>query len=160
MNLREIGLLVASRRSTLGLTQERLAKLSNLSRSTIVHLEKGTLKDLGAAKLFSLLSLLGLDLIMQGQGKRRSALEMASQTASVSYKKKLAKTDLASALVSGEILRDSFPYIATLLDEAPLPIIVLAVEEAAIATHTRPKVIWKNIDRWTREMHSPRAAWQ
>ena len=50
MNLREIGLHVANRRPALGLTQERLAKLGNLSRSTILHLENGTLKDLGAAK--------------------------------------------------------------------------------------------------------------
>lgn len=160
MNLRDIGLLVASRRADLGLTQERLAKLGNLSRSTIVHLEKGSLKDLGAAKLFSLLMLLGLDLSVVGQGKKRSALEVASQTASVSYKNKLKSTDLTSALVSGKISAADYPYIATLLDEAPLPIIVSAVEEAAIASHIRPKTIWKNIDRWTDEMHSPRPAWQ
>ncbi len=161
MNLRDIGLQVASRRADLGLTQERLARLGNLSRSTIVHLEKGTLKDLGAAKLISLLTLLGLDLSIGGQDqvKKRSALEVASQTASVSYKNKLMSTDLASALVSGKIATADFPYIATLLDEAPLPIIVSAVEEAAIASHTRPKAIWKNIDRWTDEMHSPRPAW-
>ena len=160
MNLRDIGLLVASRRANLGLTQERLAKLGNLSRSTIVHLEKGTLKDLGAAKLFSLLTLLGLDLSVGGPGKKRSALEVACQTASVSYKNTLMSADLASALVSGKIPAADFPYIATLLDEAPLPIIVSAVEEAAIASHIRPKAIWKNIDRWTHEMHSLRPAWQ
>ena len=162
MNLLDIGPLVASRRADLGLTQERLAKLGNLSRSTIVHLEKGTLRDLGAAKLFSLLTLLGLDLSVgnHDQGKKRSALEVACQRASVSYKNKLMSTDLASALVSGKIATADFPYIATLLDEAPLPIIVSAVEEAAIASHTRPKAIWKNIDRWTDEMHSPRPAWQ
>lgn len=160
MNLREIGLQVANRRTALGLTQARLAKLGNLSRSTIVHLEKGTLKDLGVAKLFSLLSLLGLDLFMQDQGKKPSALEMASQTVSVSYKNKLTSANLASALVSGQISAADFPYIATLLDEAPLPIIMMAVEEAAISSQIRPKVIWKNIDRWAKQMHCPRAAWQ
>ena len=160
MNLREIGLQVANRRVALGLTQDRLAKLSNLSRSTILHLENGTLKDLGAAKLFSLLSLLGLDLFMQGQGKKPSALEMASQTVSVSYKNKLTASQLAKSLVSGKIPEPIFPYIASLLDEAPLPLIVLAVEEAAKASNTPPKSIWKNIDRWAHEMRSPRVAWQ
>ncbi len=160
MNLREIGLQVAHRRTDLGLTQERLAKLGNLSRSTILHLENGTLKDLGAAKLFSLLSLLGLDISMQGQQKQQNALEAASQTASVSYKNKLTSSDLAKSLASGRISDANFPYMATLLDEAPLPMIVSAVEAAAKVSKIPPKAIWKNINRWTDEMHSPRAAWR
>ena len=65
MNLREIGLKVSDRRIALGLSQDRLAKLCGLSRSTIHHLEAGTLNDLGATKLFSLLSLLGLSVTTQ-----------------------------------------------------------------------------------------------
>ena len=160
MNLRKIGLQVANRRADLGLTQDRLAKLGNLSRSTILHLENGTLKDLGAAKLFSLLSLMGLDISILGRQKKQDALELVSQTASVSYKNKLTSSDLAKSLVSGEISETIFPYMATLLDEAPLPMIVSAVEQAAKASKTPPKIIWKNIDRWTKEMHSPRMAWR
>ena len=160
MNLRKIGLQVANRRADLGLTQDRLAKLGNLSRSTILHLENGTLKDLGAAKLFSLLSLMGLDISILGRKKKQDALEVVSQTASVSYKNKLTSSDLAKSLVSGEISETIFPYMATLLDEAPLPMIVSAVEQAAKASKTPPKIIWKNIDRWTKEMHSPRMAWR
>ena len=160
MNLRRIGLQVANRRADLGLTQERLAKLGNLSRSTILHLENGTLKDLGAAKLFSLLSLMGLDISIQGQQKKQDALELLGQTASVSYKNKLTSSDLEMSLVSGEISESIYPYMATLLDEAPLPMIVSAVEQAAKSSKTSPKMIWKNIDRWTQEMHSPRTAWR
>ena len=160
MNLRKIGLQVANRRADLGLTQDRLAKLGNLSRSTILHLENGTLKDLGAAKLFSLLSLMGLDISILGRQKKQDALEVVSQTASVSYKNKLTSSDLAKSLVSGEISETIFPYMATLLDEAPLLMIVSAVEQAAKASKTPPKIIWKNIDRWTKEMHSPRMAWR
>jgi transcriptional regulator with XRE-family HTH domain len=160
MNLRRIGLQVANRRADLGLTQERLAKLGNLSRSTILHLENGTLKDLGAAKLFSLLSLMGLDISIQGQQKKQDALELLGQTASVSYKNKLTSSDLEMSLVSGEISESIYPYMATLLDEAPLPMIVSAVEQAAKSSKTSPKMIWKNIDRWTQEMHSPRSAWR
>ena len=160
MNLREIGLHVANRRPALGLTQERLAKLGNLSRSTILHLENGTLKDLGAAKLFSLLSLMGLDISIHGQQKKQDALELLGQTASVSYKNKLTSSDLEMSLVSGEISESIYPYMATLLDEAPLPMIVSAVEQAAKSSKTSPKMIWKNIDRWTQEMNSPRSAWR
>jgi len=159
MNLREIGLKVGQRRTDLGLSQERLAKLCGLSRSTIHHLEKGSLNDLGAAKLLSLLSLLGLDVITQEHTKKHHGLDMASKTASVSYKTKLHSSDLSRSLVSGELPEKIYPYVATLIDEAPLAIIVSAVEEAARENHVAPKLIWKNIDRWAHEMHSPRSVW-
>jgi transcriptional regulator with XRE-family HTH domain len=159
MNLREIGLKVGQRRADLGLSQQRLAKLCGLSRSTIHHLEKGSLNDLGAAKLLSLLSLLGLDVITQNHSKKHHGLDMASQTASVSYKTKLQSSDLSRSLAYGELPENIYPHMATLLDEAPLELIVSAVEEAAKMNHVAPKIIWKNIDRWANEMHSPRSAW-
>lgn len=159
MNLREIGLKVGQRRTDLGLSQARLAKLCGLSRSTIHHLEKGSLNDLGAAKLLSLLSLLGLDVLTQEHTKKHHGLDMASKTASVSYKTKLESSDLSRSLVTGELPEKIYPHVATLIDEAPLAIIVSAVEEAAHDNHVAPKVIWKNIDRWAHEMHSPRSVW-
>lgn len=159
MNLREIGLKVGQRRTDLGLSQERLAKLCGLSRSTIHHLEKGSLNDLGAAKLLSLLSLLGLNVITQEHSKKSHGLDMASKTASVSYRTKLESSDLSRSLACGELPEKIYPHIASLLDEAPLEIIVSAVEEAAKMNRVAPKVIWKNINRWAHEMHSLRSAW-
>jgi transcriptional regulator with XRE-family HTH domain len=159
VNLREIGLKVRQRRTDLGLSQDRLAKLSGLSRSTIHHLEKGTLNDLGAAKLLALLSLLGLDVITQEHSKKHHGLDMASKTASVSYKTQLQSSELSHSLACGELPNSIYPHIATLLDEAPLAIIVSAVEEAAVDNHVPPKLIWKNIYRWAQEMYSPRSAW-
>ncbi|MFN0005202.1 MAG: helix-turn-helix transcriptional regulator [Burkholderiaceae bacterium] len=159
MNLREIGLKVLQRRTVLGLSQDRLAKLCGLSRSTIHHLEKGTLNDLGAAKLLALLSLLGLNVITQEHSTKHHGLDMASKTASVSYKTKLQSSDLSHSLAFGELPLSIYPHIATLLDEAPLEIIMSAVEEAATDNHVAPKLIWRNINRWAREMHSPRSAW-
>jgi transcriptional regulator with XRE-family HTH domain len=159
MNLREIGLKVLQRRTDLGLSQERLAKLCGLSRSTIHHLEKGSLNDLGAAKLLSLLSLLGLNVITQNHSKKHHGLDMASQTASVSYKTKLQSSTLSHSLAYGKLPENIYSHVATLLDEAPLEIIISAVEEAAEMNHVAPKIIWKNIDRWANEMQSPRSAW-
>jgi hypothetical protein len=51
-------------------------------------------------------------------------------------------------LACGELPDAIYPHVATLLDEAPLEIIVSAVEEAAIKNHAAPKLIWKNIHRW------------
>lgn len=159
MNLREIGLKVGLRRADLGLSQDRLAKLCGLSRSTIHHLENGSLNDLGAAKLLSLLSLLGLDVITQEHSNKNHGLDMASKTASVSYKTKLQSSQLSHALVCGELSESIYPHVATLLDEAPIEIIVSAVEEVAKLNRIEPKIIWKNIVKWAQEMQSPRSVW-
>jgi transcriptional regulator with XRE-family HTH domain len=159
MNLSDIGHLVQARREALGLSQARLARLAGLSRATINQLENGSLVDLGAAKLMALLDLLGMDLAAQPRAPRKHALALLSQTASVSYKQALPPGDLADALVAGALPPALVPQVATLLDEAPLPLIVAGVAEVAERTHTPPKTLWKHLAAWAQELQSPRAAW-
>jgi transcriptional regulator with XRE-family HTH domain len=159
MNLADIGHLVQTRREALGLSQARLARLGGLSRATINQLENGSLVDLGAAKLMVLLNLLGMDLAAQTRAPRAQALALLSQTASVSYKTALIPEALTRALVDGALPAALVPQVATLLDEAPLPLIVASVEEVAARTHTPPKTLWKHLTAWAHELQSPRAAW-
>ena len=159
MNLADIGLLVQARREALGLSQARLAQMGGLSRATINQLENGSLVDLGAAKLIALLNLLGIDLDAQTRAPHVKALALLSQTASVSYKTALLPEALARALVDGALPPALVPQVATLLDEAPLPLIVAGVQEVAERTHTPPKTLWKHLTAWARELQSPRAAW-
>jgi transcriptional regulator with XRE-family HTH domain len=159
MNLADIGLLVQARREALGLSQARLAQMGGLSRATINQLENGSLVDLGAAKLIALLNLLGMDLDAQTRAPRAKALALLSQTASVSYKTALLPEALARALVDGALPPALVAQVATLLDEAPLPLIVAGVQEVAERTHTPPKTLWKHLTAWARELQSPRAAW-
>jgi transcriptional regulator with XRE-family HTH domain len=159
MNLADIGLLIQARREALGLSQARLARLSGLSRATINQLEKGSLVDLGTHRLLGLLHLLGMDLTAQTCKPHAQALTLLSQTASVSYKIALLPDALAQALVSGELPDALLPQVSTLLDEAPLPLIVSGLEEVAQRTHTPPKALWKNLTSWAQALHSPRAAW-
>ena len=159
MNLADIGQLVQARREALGLSQARLARLAGLSRATINQLENGSLVDLGAAKLLALLNLLGLDLAAQPRAPQTHALAMLSQTAIVSYRQALQPGALADALVAGTLPPALVPQVATLLDEAPLPLIVAGVEEVAERTHTPPKTLWKHLALWAQELQSPRAAW-
>lgn len=51
------------------------------------------------------------------------------------------------------------PQVATLLDEAPLPLIVAGVAEVAERTHTPPKTLWKHLTAWAQALPSPRVAW-
>lgn len=159
MNLADIGQLVQDRREALGLSQARLARLAGLSRATINQLENGTLVDLGAAKLMALLDLLGMDLATQPRAPRLHALALLSQTASVSYKHALPAGALADALVAGDLPPELVPQVATLLDEAPLPLIVAGVAEVAEHTQTPPKTLWKHLAAWAQALQSPRAAW-
>ncbi len=159
MNLASIGQLVQRRRQVLGLTQARLAKLGGLSRATVNQLEAGTIGDLGAAKLIVLLDLLGLRLDATAHPPRVNALALVSRTASVSYKNALDPRALAEAMVDGHLPPHITPQVASLLDEAPLPIIVAAVEEVARDTHCPTKTLWKHVLQWARELQSPRAVW-
>ena len=159
MNLTDLGQLVHFRRQALGLSQARLAAMSGLSRATINQLETGSLVDLGAAKLIGLLNLVGIDLDALARKGHNHALESVSQTASVSYKSQLEPADLAAALVDGALPQRLTPHIATLLDEAPLSLIVAAVEEVALSSSLAPKLLWKHLFQWAKELHSPRAVW-
>lgn len=159
MNLAEIGPLVQRRRQALGLSQARLAKLAGLSRATVNQLETGTLVDLGAAKLFGLLDLLGIRLDASEPSHRRNALELTSRTTSVGYKQALSPEVLASALVRGDLPAEIVPHIATLLDEAPLALIVGTVEEVAATRQFPPKRVWKHLAQWAHDLKSTRAAW-
>lgn len=159
MNLLSIGQLVKQRRQLLGLSQARLARLSSLSRATINQLETGTIVDLGAAKLIALLDLLGLTMDAVERPKRDNALALACRTASVSYKEGLTPEALAAALVEGQLPANITPQVATLLDEAPLPLIVGAVEEIARHTHCPAKTLWKHLLQWAHDLQSPRAVW-
>ena len=159
MDIAEIGRLVRARRVALGLSQARLASLSGLSRATINQLETGALVDLGVAKLIALLKLLGLAFHADVPKTRQRALQSISQTASVSYKLALDPTALAAALVDGELPPSVTPHIATLLDEAPLALIVAAVDEVAMASSQSPKLLWKHLLQWARDLKSPREVW-
>lgn len=159
MNLSDIGQLVHTRRVALGLSQARLAAMSGLSRVTINHLENGVLVDLGATKLIALLDLVGLDLQAGARSHSKHALQAVSQTASVSYKTVLDPASFAQALAHGELPANMTPHVATLLDEAPLSLIVAAVEEVAAKTQQTPKVLWKHLVAWAHALHSPREVW-
>lgn len=159
MTLLDLAPLIHARRTALGLSQDRLAKLCGLSRATVNQLENGTLGDLGAAKLLALLGLLGLELDARRKPAPQDALALLSQTASVSYRRVLQPAELAQALAQGDLPKALAPHIATLLDEAPLPLILAAVEQAAQTTHTPPKTLWKHLVRWAHTLQSPTPAW-
>jgi len=71
----------------------------------------------------------------------------------------LDSSALAQALVAGELPTNMLPHVATLLDEAPLPLIVSAIEEIADDYKLAPKSLWKNMTKWAEQLKSNRGVW-
>ncbi len=149
MNLTDIGHAIRERRAELGLSQSQLAHLSGLSRQTLVGLENGSLVDLGVNRVGQILSVLGLDSPLPDTlaRRRKRGLWMAAKTASVSYASELAPEALGKALASGQVPPPFAPHMTHLLDEAPVPIVVMAVEEAAARARLPPRQVWRNVAR-------------
>jgi transcriptional regulator with XRE-family HTH domain len=158
MNLIDMGRIVRIRRAELGLSQAQLAHLSGLSRQTLVGLENGTLNDLGVNRAAQVLSVLGLDVPEPNTQARRKkrGLWMAAKNASVSYTRELEPQTLGEALASGKVPPLFIPHVAHLLDEAPVPMVVMAVEEAASAAHVSPRKVWRNVAKLAKSLSAHR----
>lgn len=154
MDLNDIGQAVRARRVELGLSQAQLAHLSGLSRQTLVGLENGTLNDLGINRVGQVMAVLGLDSPKPDVAARRKkrGLWMAAKNTSVSYAQELAPEALGQALASGDVPPVFTPHLAHLLDETPLPIVVMAVEEAASRAHMPPRHVWRNVAKLARSL--------
>ena len=126
VDLSNLGTIIRERREALGLTQSRLAQLSGLSRQTLGGLEAGALSDLG--------------------------LWMAAKNASVSYVQEVPPDTLGHALVSGSVPKGYAAHLTHLLDEAPVPLVVMAVEEAAANEGVAPKAVWRNVAKLARSL--------
>lgn len=159
MRLAEIGARIRQQRKELGLTQEQLAKLTELSGPTIDQLESGTLEDLSYAKLAHILSVLGLDLYAQPSKGLQHALAVAARTVSTSYKTSLSPEILTQMLVSGQARPEFRPHLMTLLDETPLPVVIQAVHEASQNSSTATETMIQHLATWADELHAHRTVW-
>lgn len=162
-NLASLGVTVRERREKLGLTQERLASLAGLSRATINEIENGQVADLGFTKILRLLRVINLGVLIAEKGptKRRhrtaNAIQTAAQTASTSYRALLPADTLTAAIRTGKIPDAFRAHFATLLDEAPIPVVVGAVE--ASFRNEVPKSIWRNVAKWSKDLNCTRQVW-
>jgi transcriptional regulator with XRE-family HTH domain len=138
-----LGAQIRERRKELGLTQARLAAMTQLSRASINALESGT-TDLGLAKVFRIADVLGMALCLRKPAARNLRwLETAAASASVSYRKALPSAVIARAAKTGEVSAEYLPHIATLLEEASPTLLVRALND--VFPHGVPKEAWDNL---------------
>lgn len=158
MDIQSLGKAIQARRQATGLSQERLARLANLSRQTVHKLEAGTIKDLSFQRISALLSVLGLSFGPPSLAarSRKHGLWMAAKTSSVSYKKELTSETLQHALAAGHAPPGYEAQMLHFLDEAPVSLVVMAVEEAAQLEATTPAKVWLGVAKLARELDATR----
>lgn len=96
---------------------------------------------------------------MHANKRQANALALLSQTASVSYGRAMQADELAAALLGGELPTAITPHVATLLDEAPLSLILASVDELAERSGRPHRILWNHLTKWAHELQSPRAEW-
>jgi transcriptional regulator with XRE-family HTH domain len=151
----EVGNAVRARRTDMGLSQSKLAKLSRLSRATVNALETGAINDLGLDRVSRVLGVLGLSMHVTPAHPRirrsnqdlqaDSALVLAARTASTSYHTPLPTEILKEALITCNLPKGFMPHVRSLLDEAPIDLLAAVVEELHIENNISREQIWTHM---------------
>ena len=150
-----LGARIRARRQRLGLSQSRLAAMTELSRASVNALESGS-TDLGVAKVFRIAQVLGMNLQLEPKATGPGGwLETAAAAASVSYRKPLPAPVLALAVKTGEVPPEYLPHVATLLEEASPTLLVRALSE--VFPDGIPRGAWKHLARIGKETRIARA---
>lgn len=159
MKIYEVGKAVRARRLAVGLTQLRLAKLAGLSRQTVQQLEAGTITDLSFGRLVNLLGVLGLSFAPPSlmAREKKSGLWIAAKNASVSYRGEFTTDQLQQALATGQVPANHKSNLLHFLDETPLQVVVMAVEETAYLESVSPARIWTCVAQLARQLESLRS---
>ena len=144
MTLNEIGALIKKYRLASGLSQSELASLASVSRATLITLEKGQIKELGASKLFTLTNLLGIHFNYPSADSFADAqnLKKSVASANVSYKNSITPKMLEDALLKGKISKGLEGNMLHIMDELPPAMMLSIIRSVAHKTHKNPRALW------------------
>lgn len=158
MYFEEIGPKIRKARLARKLTQAALAKLTDLSRTTINQIESGACQDIGVKKLLTVLEAVGLDLSVVSRPKKLSKdfLAMACTSANVSYRGKLEKRELVRTLVTGKAPKAKRPQLRVVFDELPAPIFDGMVHQ--VSSFCSEKRLAKNVSVVAKNLQSQKRA--
>ena len=146
----------------MGLSQQQLAALVELSRATVTSLENGKLKDLSSNRIERLANELGFAVGLVGtrRPKGSSAMELAARVASVPYATELPAAALLDALRDGAVPPGYIPHLRTLLQEAPVALLADLADELQ-RLHEVPKAdTWKHMRTLAGVLQCNRPLWQ
>lgn len=148
------------------MSQQSLAELAGLSRSTISQIEAGSIKDLSLSRTAAVLEAIGLGLSITPAHPRlkqdshsAQPLELAARTASVSYAVSMPAELLAEALSSGTLPAGYEPHVGTFLEEAPISLIAKTVEQLHADLLIPREVVWANMREIAASIKATRDIW-
>ena len=160
--LRELGSAVRERRREMGLSQQQLAELAQLSRATVLALENGKLNELGSNRIERLANELGFAVGLVGTRRPagKSALDAAARVASVPYASELPAHALREAISEGAVAPGYIPHLRTLLQEAPVALLADVADEVQ-REHDIPRAdSWKRMRTLAGVLKCDRPLWR
>lgn len=157
MDISTIGAIIKKERVSCGLTQETLAKVSHVSRVTLVNLEHGKVGDIGAVKLSEIAENVGISLF--ASGKKVNFIKMTLGNVNTSYKNVMSETDLEKFMLSGVVPQGLEGQVLHLIDETPISLVTSTVKQVAAKKKVTPKLVWKNLAKVAAEIKSPNPFW-
>lgn len=159
--LSELGSAVKRQRVKMGLSQERLAELSNLSRATINELETGKISNLSLTRAEQLANVLGYGLGVTGvrRAKDENALDIASRNASVSFGESIPPETLRDSLLRGFVPPNFIPHLRALLDEAPVGVLSAVADQLERENDVRAKGTWQKMRQLAKVLGCTRPLW-
>lgn len=146
----------------MGLSQQQLAALVELSRATVNELETGRLKDLSSNRIERLANELGfaVGLVGMHRPQGRSTIETAARIASVPYTSLLPPQVLRDSLKNGAVPPGHIPHMRTLLQEAPVAILAGVADELEQSHKIPASDTWARMRTLANVLKCDRRLWQ
>ncbi len=150
----------------MGLSQQKLAALSGLSRTTVNRLEQGSIADLSIQRTSRLLDVLGIHLQVADGGVRRqrpaatmTALERAALSAGISFKRRIGAAPLRRVL-SGEEVRETWiAHVRAFLEDAPVSLLADVAAQLEREDGLARTTTWARMRQLATWMGSTRDIW-
>lgn len=98
--------------------------------------------------------MLGVDLEppRQAARARKRRLRMAAKNASLSVVQEVPADTLGHALVAASVPKGDAAHLTHVLGEAPVPLVLVAMEEGAAKEGVAPEAVWRNVAKLGRSL--------
>lgn len=162
MKVAIVGSVVRSYRKASGISQKDLAAKVGISRATLNYLESGRDIEIGAAKLLSLLDVLGVPFTVPGDVDRThddAVIDKAIKGITGKGGKRLPRKALIEALTTGRPPIGFESQIEQALETAPEAAILAVVRAVSASSGLSPQAVWKNGRSLAKTVGSTRKGW-
>jgi len=143
-----VGAVIRAYRKAAGLSQQELADFVGISRATLSYLESDRDIEVGAAKLLSLLDLLGIPIALPAGVDRKHdehTVDHALRGIGTKAKAKTTRRALDEALATGRVPAGGDGPVRVALDRLG-PTECTALVRCVVASSGQPaKAVWRNL---------------